>query len=52
MSAEEVYEREVTKLREEDLKAREMIKLADAYERNHAVVVGTYRKQKKQRAGS
>jgi len=37
----------VAKLREDELKAREMIEI-DTYERNHAVVVGTYRKQKKE----
>jgi len=47
ISAKKVYEREVAKLREDELKAREMIEI-DTYERNHAVVVGTYRKQKKE----
>jgi len=37
----------VSKLRDDELKAREMIEI-DTYERNHAVVVGAYRKQKKQ----
>lgn len=51
MSAEKVYAREVSKIREEDLKAKETIQI-DSCERNHAVVVGTYRKQKKYQPAS
>jgi len=44
--AEVVFAREVKKLQEEDFKPSEQITL-EPYERDHAVVVGTYRPPKK-----
>jgi len=44
--AEIVFAREVKKLQEEDFKPSEQITL-EPYERDHAVVVGTYRPLKK-----
>jgi hypothetical protein len=44
---EKVNERELAKLREEQLNDREMIPI-DSNEWNHAMVSGTYMKQKKQ----
>merc|ERR1711935_507607 len=45
-SAEAVFAREITKLREEQFKPSEQLTLGP-YERDHAVVVGTYRAPKK-----
>ncbi|KNC86992.1 rRNA 2'-O-methyltransferase fibrillarin [Sphaeroforma arctica JP610] len=45
VEAEKVFASEVQKLREMDLKPEEQLTL-EPYERDHAVVIGTYRKQK------
>jgi len=44
--AEQVFAREVEKLKEEKLKPMEQITL-EPYERDHAIVVGIYRPQPK-----
>ena len=46
--AEQVFAREVSKLQEENFKPLEQLTL-EPYERDHAVVVGTYRAQKKKK---
>ena len=46
--AEQVFAREVSKLQEENFKPLEQLTL-EPYERDHAVVVGTYRPVKKKK---
>lgn len=49
VAADVVFAREVKKLEEEKVKAREQLSL-EPYERDHAIVIGVYRKAKKSSA--